>query len=135
MRNFMYKLNMFMQGRYGMDQFNIFLLILSVIINLVLGFTKVWYLRYLSYIPLGYAIFRTLSRSIYKRQKENNVFLKVYNPIKNWCSLTNKKFRDGRTHRYYNCPQCKAQLRVKYIKGSHTIKCPKCGNQFTKKIR
>ncbi len=135
MRNFMYKISMFMQGRYGMDQFNIFLLIFSVIFNIVLGFTPVWYLRYLSYITLGYAIFRTLSKNIYKRQRENNKFLKIYTPVKNWFSFTGKKFKDGRTHRYYRCPACKAQLRVKYIKGQHTIKCPKCGYQFVKKIR
>lgn len=135
MRNFMYKISMFMQGRYGMDQFNIFLLIFSVIFNIVLGFTPVWYLRYLSYITLGYAIFRTLSKNIYKRQRENNKFLKIYTPVKNWFSFTSKKFKDGRTHRYYRCPACKAQLRVKYIKGQHTIKCPKCGYQFVKKIR
>lgn len=135
MRNFMYKLNMFMQGRYGMDKLNIFLLILAIILNILLGFTPAWYLRYLSYIPFGFAIFRILSKNIYKRQKENQNFLSLYNPVKDWIILTNKKFRDGRTHRYYACPQCKAQLRVKYIKGEHTIRCPKCGNQFTKKIR
>lgn len=136
MRNFMYKLNMFMQGRYGSDQLNLTLLVLALIINIAFGFTHGYVRlgRLVSYALFALVIFRSLSRNIYKRSAENRKFLPVFNAVTGWFKLTYKRFRDGKTHRYYKCPACKASLRVKYVKGKHTIRCPKCGNQFKKKI-
>lgn len=136
MRNLMYKFSMFMQGRYGSDQLNLALFILALIIDIVFGFFKFpWsMLQLLAMVLIGIAIYRALSRDIYKRSAENRKFLPIFNKITDWFKLTYKKFRDGKTHRYYKCPACKASLRVKFVKGKHTIRCPKCGNQFEKKL-
>lgn len=132
----MYKFSMFMQGRYGWDQLNLALLVISLIVEIVFGFCPypVRLFKLLTYVLIGLVIFRTFSRNIYKRSEENRKFLPLYNRIISWFKLTYKKFRDGKTHRYYKCPACKSSLRVKYVKGTHTIRCPKCGNKFSKKI-
>ena len=138
MRNFLYKLQVFMQGRYGNDELNITLLVVALILALVSRFTfgiSRLILTILELALLCIMIFRIFSRNIYKRSYENRKFLPVYTAVTGWFKLTYKRFRDGRTHRYYKCPKCKAQLRVKNVKGKHTIRCPKCGNQFKKKIR
>ncbi len=138
MRNFLYKFAVFMQGRYGMDELNVLLLVLSVIVNIVARFMILWQVRLIMSVAalalLCLAVARSLSRNITARQKENKIFKPVLGAVGGWFSLTYKRFRDGRTHRYYRCPACKAQLRVKYVKGKHTIRCPKCGNQFEKTI-
>lgn len=138
MRNFMSKIYTFMQGRYGNDQLNISLFVIAVILLLVSrlahGIAGA-VLSLLELAVLALAIYRALSRNIYKRMAENRKFLPIYNAVTSWFSLTYKRFKEGKTHRYYKCPQCKAQLRVKNIKGPHTIKCPKCGNKFQKTIR
>ncbi|MGN0488661.1 MAG: MJ0042-type zinc finger domain-containing protein [Ruminococcus sp.] len=138
MRNFLYKIQVFMQGRYGNDELNITLLVVALILALVSRFTygiARLILTILELALLCIMIFRIFSRNIYKRSYENRKFLPVYTAVTGWFKLTYKRFRDGKTHRYYKCPQCKAQLRVKNIKGEHTIRCPKCGNSFKKKIR
>ena len=138
MRNLLYKFSIFMQGRYGIDELNVFLLILSVVLNIVSSFMFSWVARLvLRLVSLGVlliAVLRFLSRNISARSRENKLVKPVLGAIGGWFSLTYKRFRDGRTHRYYKCPACKAQLRVKNIKGKHTIRCPKCGNQFEKTI-
>ena len=139
MQNFLYKIQEFMRGRYGFDELNGALIVLSIILSVVSRFVFSFLphiiLQVISLLLLVLCVFRTLSRNCWQREKENSVFKPVYVKVKDFFKITYKRFRDGRTHRYYKCPNCKAQLRVKNIKGSHTIRCPKCGYQFQKKIR
>ena len=139
MRNFLYRFSMFMQGRYGNDELNIFLLVLSVIISVISRFIWNYWVRLIlhavSLLLFGLVIFRTLSRNIPARAKENRLFAPTFHKVIDWFKFTFMRLRDGRTHRYYKCPKCKAKLRVKNVKGKHTIRCPKCGNTFEKTIR
>lgn len=136
---FLYKIQEFMRGRYGFDELNGTMLALSFILSIVSRFvfnlTARIILEVLSLVFIGLAIFRTLSRNCYQRQKENDIYKPIFIKVRDFFKITYRKFKDGRTHRYYKCPSCKAQLRVKNIKGTHTIRCPKCGYQFQKKIR
>ena len=83
----------FLYGRYGSDQLNIALIIFSLVISIVMRFTPVWYLGYLCYIPLGFSVFRMLSRNIEARRKENLMFLKIVWPFKNWTQYTSRKVK------------------------------------------
>lgn len=139
MGNFIYKLQAFMRGRYGFDELGITLFIIYVILNItarfVFNFPARLIIQLVSLIFIGLFIFRALSRNCYQRSRENDIFKPVYTKVRDFFKITYRKFKDGRTHRYYKCPGCKAQLRVKNVKGTHTIRCPKCGYQFKKKIR
>ena len=138
MRNFFQKIMLFMQGRYGMDALNGCLLILAAVIwtvNIFI-FPRIPHLI-LMLVQLGLTalvIVRALSRNIVMRSKENRSFCKIYEPAKKRVQLLWRQFRERDTYRYLKCPSCKAQLRVRAIKGKHNVRCPKCGSEFEKKI-
>lgn len=138
MRNFFEKFMMFMQGRYGMDSLNGFILVLSFVIWTVNIFVFNRLAHYIIMVVqlllVALFIFRMLSRNVTMRSAENRIFQKVYEPVKNWVQLTYKRIRDRKDYRYIKCPVCKAQLRVKNIKGRHNVRCPKCRSEFEKKI-
>ncbi len=138
MRNFFEKFMMFMQGRYGMDSLNGFILVLSFVIWTVNIFVFNRLAHYIIMVVqlllVALFIFRMLSRNVTMRSAENRRFQKVYEPVKNWVQLTYKRIRDRKDYRYIKCPVCKAQLRVKNIKGRHNVRCPKCRSEFEKKI-
>ena len=135
MRNFFEKFMMFMQGRYGMDSLNGFILVLSFVIWTVNIFVFNRLAHYIIMVVqlllVALFIFRMLSRNVTMRSAENRRFQKVYEPVKNWVQLTYKRIRDRKDYRYLKCPVCKAQLRVKNIKGRHNVRCPKCRSELT----
>lgn len=138
MRNFLMRLMGFMQGRYGIDQLNISLFVLSVVLWIVNIF--VWNqiasltLTILELLIIVIVILRGMSRNTVKRNAENQKFLPVFNFVVSKIKLCIRKFRDRKTHKYIKCPKCKVHLRVKRTKGVHTVQCPKCGMRFAKKI-
>ena len=138
MRNFFERFMMFMQGRYGMDSLNGFILVLSFVIWTVNIFVFNRLVHYIIMVVqlllVALFIFRMLSRNVTMRSAENRRFQKVYEHVKNWVQLTYKRIRDRKDYRYLKCPVCKAQLRVKNIKGRHNVRCPKCRSEFEKKI-
>ena len=115
------KFRRFMYGRYGSDQLNVFLLILGVAMCLLGSFSRLYYLGLLAYVPLIWAIFRMYSRNIEKRRRENRRFVQFF-----------QRLRD-RQNRYFSCPRCRQRVRVPRGKGKIVIKCPACGERFTKK--
>ena len=79
-------LSRFMMGRYGTDILSLVLLCTALVLSLVGQFSRLWIFLLLSYVPLAYAIFRTLSRQTAKRYAENQKFLSWFRGIKNWFS-------------------------------------------------
>ena len=126
------RLARFLQGRYGNDQLNIALLILSVLISIVMRFTPVWYLGYFCYIPLGLSVWRMLSRNLQARRKENEQFLKLLHPFQSRVGFVKTKVKDP-AHLYYKCPSCKAVLRVPKGRGKIQIICTRCKHEFIKR--
>ena len=128
LRQFGYKLRTalqrFMAGRYGTDKLNMailcaglaftFLSMLIPVNSVKLLFTTI------AYIFMFLAIFRALSKNVYKRYEENRKFLLFFQKIKD------------KDHCYYNCPRCRQQIRVPKGKGKISITCPKCREKFIK---
>ena len=124
----------FMYGRYGSDELNIGLLVTAVIVSLLhsiltlfLGSSQVYVmiispLLYLLVLALlGFDLFRTFSRNIYARQKENRWFRQLWTRIKD------------RKNRYFLCPRCRQTVRVPRHKGKIAITCPKCKERFQRR--
>lgn len=126
MKNFLYKIAQFMQGRYGTDQLNNSLLVLWLVLAFINMFARLWVISIIELILVALYFYRALSKNIYKRGYENRKFLPVYNAVTNFFILQYKKIKDFKTHRYVKCSYCKAQLRVPNKKGKHTVRCPKC---------
>ena len=128
LRNLGYKLRTalqrFMAGRYGTDRLNMAILCaglaFSLLASLLPGAVLKLTCTTASYVLMCFAIFRTLSRNIYKRYEENRKFMLFFQKIKD------------KDHRYYNCPRCHQQVRVPKGKGKISITCPKCREKFIK---
>ena len=115
----------FMQGRYGTDKLNTAILVSGLVACVLSMFIRLplinWLLTVGSYVLMGWAIFRSLSRNTYKRYQENRKYLRFLDRIKD------------REHKYFDCPRCHQPVRVPRGKGKISITCPKCGEKFVKK--
>ena len=124
----------FMIGRNGADQFYNFLVIVCFVLIVVNLFVKSTVISLIETAVLIYAIFRIMSKNIYKRRKENDAFLKMIEKPKSFFNIQKCKWRDRKTHVYKKCPSCKNNLRLPRVKGKHTVVCPCCKNRFDVKI-
>jgi len=126
-------LKRFMMGRYGGDQLSIVLLISSVIFTLIAGLVNLPVLSLIGYIPLGFCVYRMLSKNTQKRSLENYKFSMLVSPIYSWFKKKQKRICDAKTYRFLKCPKCKAELRFPKGKGQIVVTCPKCKNEFRAK--
>lgn len=139
--NFRYRLMQLMSGRYGLDGLSFALMITSMAIsfvNLILRrfapFAVVATIQFLVYALMFYVIFRTFSRNIYARRRENDFFNNKINFIKRKRDLYRQRKND-QCHVYKKCPSCKAILRLPRRVGKHTTVCPKCSKEFKVTVR
>ncbi len=133
-RPFRERVAMFMYGRNGFDNLCNFIWILCIILVLVNLFIGSIIISVLETALIVYTVFRSMSRNIYKRQKENAAFLKIKRKFTGFFKLRRNKWRDRKTHVYKKCKKCKNVLRLPKVKGKHTVNCPCCHNRFDIKI-
>ncbi|MBD5548398.1 MAG: hypothetical protein HDQ97_13520 [Lachnospiraceae bacterium] len=122
----------FMQGRYGGDQFNRFLMVIALIcfaISLLGG--RAFYL--IGAALLVYAYFRIFSKNIYKRRAENTAYLRYTYKVRQAFATWKRDMKQRKTHHIYKCPSCRQKIRIPRGKGKIEIRCPKCGQTFIKK--
>ncbi len=127
------KLRRFMSGRYGADPLCFTLLALSMLFSFAGRAARQSWTLIPTWLLLGFAVYRMMSRDYEKRAKENRVFLRLWNPVAKWFRLQYNRFRDRKTHRYFTCPGCRNALRVPKGKGEITITCPVCREKFDRK--
>lgn len=125
MSKFSSRIRRFMEGRYGTDKLNIFLLRTAFALILIDLFMPGGILKlifwFLPMVLMALSILRSLSRNIYRRYEENRKYLQLMDMVKD------------RHHRYYNCPKCRQRVRVPRGKGKIAITCPKCREKFVRK--
>lgn len=146
------KLYRFMYGRYGVDNLYRFcnILILSLfVISLTLSFVirneivLAWtnlIIFTLEIFLIVWSISRMFSKNIYKRRRENEIYLKMFSAIKRFFKLnTSTKSKSGNKDSYQcifrDCTKCHATLRLPYKKGRNRVKCPRCGHRFYVKAK
>ncbi|WP_279161220.1 hypothetical protein [Thomasclavelia cocleata] len=133
MNKFQNAIYQFMLGRYGSDQFNVFLVILAIVLMILnLFFIRNSFLSAIVWLILIYSLYRIYSRNIYRRRAENDKYLSIIQPIQKRISMI-KKNREDHEHKYFLCPECKQTVRVPRGHGKITITCPKCSHKFDKK--
>ena len=121
-----------MQGRYGSDQLNRFLMIV-VIVFLVLSFFIDGPFYLLGLIGIVYTYFRMFSKNIYKRSAENAAYLKYEYKVRQWWATLKRDMQQRKTHHIYRCPSCRQKIRIPKGKGKIEIRCPKCSHTFIKR--
>ena len=133
-RPFRERIAAFMYGRNGFDNLCNFIWILCIILVLVNLFIGSIIISVIETVLMVYTVFRSMSRKIYKRQKENAAYLKIKRKFTGFFKLRRNKWRDRKTHVYKKCKKCKNVLRLPRVKGKHTVNCPCCHNRFDVKI-
>ena len=125
----------FMMGRYGVDalyHFTFWVCLALIVVNL---FVNSLIISLIETLLIFWSIFRVMSRNIYKRQRENQIFLNIWGKIKSPFKMMGNKWRDRKTHVYKRCPSCKSTLRLPKERGEHSVRCPRCRSLFDIKIR
>ncbi len=134
MHNFKYKLASFMYGRYGIDALYYGLFALWLAVYVVSVITGKWWISLFGLAVMGFAAFRVFSRNLTRRRKENEAFMKLWRPVKEFFKLQYHRVRDCRTSVYRKCPGCRAVLRLPRRRGTHTTNCPRCARRFDVRI-
>lgn len=136
MRSFLdrlaWKFRNFMVGRYGNDDLNKFLLWTGILFWFLALFINLRILLYLYYFCIIWALYRTFSKKIYKRQKELWAYQKFIKKPKQFINVQKRKWHDRKTHKYFRC-SCGAYLRVPKGKGKINITCNACGKVLIRK--
>lgn len=127
------KLMRFMYGRNGVDSLGKFVLVISIIVMLLAGWTDSLILSYLSWIGIIYLYFRMFSRNIYKRSSENQWYLNKTYKVRTFFYRQKNLLLQRKTYHIYKCPTCRQKIRVPRGKGRIEIRCPKCNTRFIKK--
>ena len=127
------KLIRFMYGRYGVDAFGKFLVILGCIMLVLSSFTRFRLAPVIAWAVIIYAYFRIFSKKIYKRSAENQAYLKYTAKIRNFWWNRKNLMKQRKTHHIYKCPSCRQKIRVPKGKGKIEIRCPKCQTTFIKR--
>ena len=130
---FAVKMQQFMVGRYGNDEFTMFLLIASLIFTFLGNCRPLRILYFIGSILIFYSLFRSLSKNYEARRKELNWYLRWSEKPKAELKLLGNRIRDRKTHKYFKCKECKTVLRVPSGRGKIEITCPKCRAKTIKK--
>ena len=132
--NFAYKYQNFMIGRYGSDELNFFLVILSLVLMFLSRIRYLWFLYFISLMLLCISIFRMYSRNISQRHKEKMAFLRLRNKFTGWYRINRDAWKNRKTHKYFRCKNCKASIRVPRGVGKIEVTCPNCRTKVIKRV-
>lgn len=132
-------LRRFMYGRYGgNDALSRFLFVAYVILfvlQMVFARTKIsmvfWILGWGAVI---YYFFRCFSKNIYARSGENQKFMAMIQPVRNYFKYVRMKWQERNgVKKLFRCPKCHQIIRVPKDRGKIAITCPKCRFEFIKR--
>lgn len=122
----------FMQGRYGIDQLNSFLMIICILGFIINIFIRSFVLSVVANGIWLLVIFRMFSKNIYVRRKENDKYLQLCSPLSRWLKLKLMNKQDP-NNKYFSCLKCKQMVRVPSGHGKVIITCPNCHHKFEKR--
>ena len=115
------RLNKFMQGRYGVDQFARFTLGVALFVIVVGSFIRRSVagsvLDMIGMILIIYTYFRILSRNVSARYAENQKYLGYTQKIRGQFNREKSMMEQRKTHHIYTCPGCGQKIRIPRGKG------------------
>lgn len=137
----------FMYGRYGTDELYTFIFILFLLVwaaeLIITAFMEEGMAQAIVSICLSaatfalliWSTFRVFSRNVYKRRRENEVYLKALRGLKrffggNISRRSRSGNRDDATSIFRDCTKCGATLRLPRRQGKHSVRCPRCNHSF-----
>ncbi|WP_302392355.1 hypothetical protein [Eggerthella sinensis] len=128
-----WKLAGMMQGRRGTDSFSNFLMVVGIVLLLGPIVPGLDMLSWVALVVLAYSLFRSYSKNIAARERENAAFERIVAGPKKQLSLARKKWANRKTTRYFTCKGCGQVLSVPRGKGTLRVVCPKCKTETKQK--
>lgn len=127
---FINKIQRFMYGRYGSDELYMFLFKIYLVLFFINLFCKLDILTYIELFLIIFMLYRFFSKNLYKRRRENTIFLNIKKKILKPFDVLKKNICD-KNHVYKKCHKCKTILKLPLPikRGIKTAKCPNCGNK------
>lgn len=124
---FLNKIQKFMYGRSGLDALSMFLFQIYIVLLIVNIFVNSKIISFISLLLAVLALFRILSRDIYRRSNENVKFLKLKKKVLKPFNNIKRNFKD-KDHVYKKCHYCKTTLKLPLPnkRGLKKVKCTKC---------
>ena len=119
MNKIKWKIQQFMQGRNGVDQFTQAAVWFGLFMYLIYLFSDEPVFNLFSVAALIYSMFRMLSKNIMARSAENREFLK-------FVQLWKLKWQLRKTHKVFFCRRCRKIVKVPRGKGKIEVTCPSC---------
>ena len=135
-------INRMMSGRYGADQFGLFLSVSSVVLlvfSFLCGLSKRGKGRLSTLFfcaamgALIYCTIRLFSRDFDRRRTENRRFLEQSWKARDWAGLQKTRYDQRKDYIFFSCPDCHQTMRVPRGKGKIRITCRRCGYTFERK--
>ncbi len=131
--NLSYKMQQWMQGRYGIDELSKALQITSLVLLTLSLFPPFRFFYIPAIFLMVWSCIRCYSRDLARRRNERARYLKLIGFVRSWFRLQKDKWRDRKTYRYFRCKECHTSLRVPKGKGRICIRCPKCQHELNAK--
>jgi len=130
------KLQNFMIGRNGSDEYARFTGIVACVLAILSLFFKGFFRDFLMVLCLAALIltyFRVFSKNLAARRKENNDYKNLTFKFREEIKLRRDMWTQRKDFKFFKCPSCHAVLRVPKNKGKIRIVCKKCGTSFERK--
>lgn len=135
--NWRNKFTNFMYGRYGVDQFSRFIILIVFILCVLSMFIRTQILSLLILVLIVFTYYRMFSKNIYKRAAENEKYLQFISRFKRKNGSTTynntQNAEQKKYYKYFKCPSCSQKIRIPRGHGKIEIKCPKCNTKFIRK--
>lgn len=121
------KLRKFMYGRYGPDELYYFLLKFYILIVMIDLFTNSKVLHIIELFIAIIIFYRFFSKKIYKRSKENQIFIKWKKKLLKPFTNIKRNLKDKNSV-YKKCKYCHKTLKLPLPekRGIKHVKCPNC---------
>ena len=133
LENLRRKTAVLMQGRYGVDQFSVFLSKAALVMMLLSIIDALSFLYSFGLVFLLYSIFRMMSRKFDKRRAENSAYLQLNYRFHVAMSEHKTRMQSREDYKYFKCKKCGKLLRVPRGRGKLNVTCPQCGHKMVQK--
>lgn len=127
------KMMVFMNGRYGFDEFSKFLVFIGLVFSLLSNFIGGTVVSAVGFAFVVFAGLRVLSKEKNNRLKELQRYIKIKQRIVTRYYKIKNSWTQRKVYKYTKCPECKQKVRVPKGKNKIRITCPSCQNKFIKK--
>ena len=128
-----YRFADWMRGRRGVDRLSNALIIVAIVLIVIDMLTGIGLFYLLALIALALSLFRTFSRNIAARERENTAYEALMAKPRTFFSNMRTAWRNRKTTIYFKCSGCGAVLSVPRGKGTIRVTCPKCHTQQVRK--